>query len=254
MAQWVWYSGRERQKHLALMRSSAASRRFARLSLLLVSVGVALLETSRTGWRWVSAMAEIEPSKSTEPRGVGWLHVAGIPPTDSEPGAVVDLWWNPIQTAVTLAVALLLGFVVCCLVVRLLRVGVMQAHRPPYAGDERMTAAVHYSTAWGILLSIAGLIAAFRPVGFIGAMQRWPWYPPDEGFLLSAAVVAGFGVMMWWFWLIRLGATAPAKTRRSVVVFFTVTTPLIVIATGVGWWFGIPVLFSFLFERMKLMF
>ena len=117
-----------------------------------------------------------------------------------------------------------------------------------------MTAALHYSTAWGLPLFVAALLVALRPVSFIGGMSRWAWYPPDLGFILSAAVIAAFAVIMWWFWFIRLGATAPARTCGTVVGFFTLGVPLIVIAVGAGWWFGIPELLERLFPALELNF
>ena len=97
MGEWVWFCGHGRLKHLAMMRASAASRRFAHLNLALLAVGLALLEATRTGWRWVAASPAFEPTGSTQPAGVGWIHVVGASrplPPDLPPESIVDLWWK----------------------------------------------------------------------------------------------------------------------------------------------------------------
>lgn len=235
MGEWVWFCGSRRLKHLALMRASAASRRFARINLILFAVGLALLEAARTGWRWL-------PTSPPQAPGPGWLHVGSPPrplPANHPAESYVELWWNPIQTVTGMVVALLAGLLVGWLILIVVRAGVTRAHRPPYRDEQRMTAALHYGTAWCLPLLVAGVVVGLRPIAFIGGVRRWAWCPPDDGFVLSAAVVAGFAVIMWWFWLVRLGATAPARTRRAVVIFLAVGVPLIVIAVAAGWWYGL---------------
>jgi hypothetical protein len=134
----------------------------------------------------------------------------------------------------------------------LVRGGVTRAHRVPYRSEQRMTAALHYSTAWCLPLFVAAVVVGLRPIAFIGGIRRWAWCPPESGFFLSAAVVAGFGVIMWWFWLIRLGATAPARTRRAVVTFVAIGVPLIAAAVAAGWWFGIGRVYQPLLVLMNM--
>jgi hypothetical protein len=83
-------------------------------------------------------------------------------------------------------------------------------------------------------------------------MEQWRWYPPEQGFALSAGVLAGFGVTMWWFWLTRLGTAAPAKTRRRVVAFFALGAPPIVVAAAVAWWLGLELAHFHLFTVLHL--
>jgi hypothetical protein len=175
-------------------------------------------------------------------------------PPDLPPERVVDLWWNWTVAAVVVAVALILGFIVSWLVLTLVRTGVRRAHLPAYRGERRMTAALHYGTAWCLPLFLGTLVVGARPLAFMDRLRHWPWCPPESGFILSASVVAGFGVIMWWFWLIRLGATAPAKTRQPVVLFFAIEVPVIVAVAAAGWWFGIGAVYRPLLGLMNVEF
>lgn len=257
MGEWVWFCGARRLKHLALMRASAASRRYAHINLALLAVGLALLEATRTGWRWVRTLPFPESTGPTQPVGVGWLQVAEAPrllPANHPPQSHVDLWWNPIQTVTAMVVALILGFLVGWLVMIVVRAGVTRAHRPPYRNEQRMTAALHYGTAWCLPLLVAAVVVGLKPMAFMGRIRQWVWCPPADGFVLSAAAVAGFGVIMWWFWLVRLGGTAPARTRRTVVTFLTIGVPLIVTAVAAGWWYGLSRVYEPLLALMNVEF
>lgn len=257
MAEWVCYAGRERLQHLALMRASTASRRFARFNILLLATGLGLFQATQVGWRWVTNSPAIEPTGSTLPAGRAWYHLAAAAhplPLDQAPEIPVDLWWNPLQIVIAVITGGLAGLLLLSLAMLLTRAGLARAHSPPYRSEQRMTAAIHYSTAWSIPLFLAAVVVGFRPVSYVGAMARWPWYPPERGLVLSAAVLAAFGVTMWWFWLCRMGATAPARTRWRVVAFFTLGVPVIVLSAAAGWWYGINGLYPSLLNRLDLSF
>lgn len=257
MLEWVWYASGGRLKHLALMRASAASRRFVRLSTVLLAVGLAVFQVSRVGWRRVTASPEIEPTGSTTPAGDGWYLVAESPrplPPGQAPEVPVDLWWNPVQTIVAFVTAWLGAVLLIWLMLILVRAGVRWAHTPPYRIEQRMTAAVHYSFAWSAPVFLGAVVAGLRPLSYTGAIECWAWYPSQRGFLLSAAVFAGFGVIMWWFWLVRLGSTAPTKTYVRVVVFWALGAPVIVAALSTGWWWGLDLLYEPLFGVLHVQF
>lgn len=117
-----------------------------------------------------------------------------------------------------------------------------------------MTAAIHYSTAWSVLIFLAAIVLGFRPLSFVGKIARWPWSPPELGFVLSAAVLAGFGVIMWWFWLVRLGVTARERTRGRVIAFLALGAPLILTVVAGAWWLGLDQVYSHLFSALNLSF
>lgn len=257
MFEWVWFAGRERLKHLALMRASAASRRFALLNILLLAAGLGLFQTTLVGWRWVTRLPAIEPTGSTEPGSPGWIHLAAAPrplPPDQAPEVPVDLWWNPAQSVLGAVTAGTAGLIAMWLVLLLVRAGARWAHIPSYRKEGRMTAAMHYSTAWGIPIFVGAIVLGLSPASFAGTMAQWWWCPPQRVFVLAAAVLAGFGMTMWWFWLGRLGATAPARTRGRVIAFLAIGPPLIVALAAAGWWWGLRLLYDPLFRMWNLAF
>lgn len=257
MCEWVWFAGTERLKHLALMRSSAASRRFAKNNLLLLALSLGALQGTQTGWRWVTASAAIEPSGSTTPKGYYWLHAAAAPrplPMDRAAEIPVDLWWNWVQAVLAVVLgmpaALLLMMFLLALMVR----GVVKVHPPPYRAERRLTAALQYGTAWCVPLAVACWVLALRPVALVGGMSKWGWYPPERGFTLSAAVVGALGCVLWWFWLIRLGSTAPSRARGPVLSFLVLAPPLAAALFAAGWYFGLRTGLGLLFEVLRLSF
>ena len=254
MCEWVWFVTGKRFKHIALMRASAASRRFARVSILLLALALGLGTGAQMGWHWVTLSPALGP---TAPTGKGWLHVAAAPrplPPGQKPEAPVDLWWNPEHAAIAGATAFLLARLLGSLLLILIRAGATKAHRPPYDNEQRMTAALHYSTAWCVPIVLGALVLAFRPIAFVGTMARWAWYPPDRMFILSGAVLGGFGAVLWWFWLIRLGATAPVRTQGRVVAFFSLAAPALTALAAGAWWYGQYRLYAPLFNALELSF
>ena len=257
MAEWVWFAGWERLNHIALMRASVASRRFALLSTMLLSVGLGLFQTTRVGWRWVTASPAVERTGSTSPGGLGWFHAAAAPrplPSTLPTERYVDLWWSPAQMVIAVVTAAAGALLLCRVVIIVVRAGVTLAHSARFRAEQRMTAAIQYSTAWWVPICVAALVAALLPSSYIGAMEAWRWYPPQRGFVLSAGVLAAFGVVMWWFWLVRLGSTAPVRTRRRVVLFFALGVPVAVFAAAAGWWYGLDALYPPLFDILDLSF
>ncbi|MFQ5495985.1 MAG: hypothetical protein ACE5EX_11455, partial [Phycisphaerae bacterium] len=228
MAEWVWFAGSGRLKHLGLVRASAASRRFLMINLLCLSGALGVLQLSRLGWRSVSAYDALEPGGSAQPAGAGWLHVAAAPrplPPDQPAEIQVDLWWNPVQALLGAALAAPTALLVLILLVAVVRAGLARAHTPAYRGEQRMTAAIHYASAWSLPVMAGALVAALRPIAYIGNMTQWPWYPPQRLFLIAGAVLSGFGVAMGWFWLVRCAAAAPPGTRTRVVSFVVLAAP-----------------------------
>lgn len=257
MAEWIWFADTGRVKHLALMRASAASRRFCIISFLLLAVGLALFQTSRVGWRWVTASPAVETTGSVEPAGEGWLRVAGMPrplPPELPAERAVDLWWNPAQTLIGVVLAFLAALLLLWMLLAFVRRGLDRAHVPSMRGEQRMTAALHYSTAWNVLLVIGALVTILRPIGYIGRMRQWAWSPADQAFTLPAGVFAAFGVTMWWFWLVRLGSVAAERTRGRVVAFFGLGVPLMMAVAVLAWWQGLDRLYPLLFDAMKMKF
>jgi hypothetical protein len=247
MVKWVWLAGWRRLKHIALMRASAASGRFARINLVVLAGAFALFEATQKGW----------VTSSVRPAGRGWLRIVASPrslPQNHPPEAYVDLWWNITHTVIAVAIVMSVGWLLLWLVTGLIGAGVTWAHKPPYRYEQRMTAAVHYATAWCLPFFAAGIIVALRLISDVGRIAGWKWYPPQLLFEFSAAVVAGFGATLWWFWLFRLSATAPDRTRGRVVAFFALGVPVLVGSAAAGWCYLVEPIYPLLFEKLGVNF
>lgn len=256
MCEWVWLAPNQRMQHLALVRASAASLRFARTNLAVLTLALGLFMAGQVGWHWVAKSPTLGPQ---DPAGEGWIHAAAYPrplPENLAPEAHVDLWWGFPLAAAAGASSLVTGIVASWLALLLIRIGATRAHLPQYRAEQRMTAALHYNTAWTAPMFIGTCVLALLPLSHIGAMERWPFYPPAVGLYWAGAVVIGFGVCMWWYWLIRLGATAPPATRARVVAFFALGAPLIVAAITAAWYLSLTWLWSWepLLAKMNLSF
>ncbi len=257
MCRWVWFAGSERLKHIALMRTSAAAKRFAWINALWLALGIAGFQSTRIGWHPVGASPVVEPSGSTDPLGRGWLHVAGAPrplPPGQPPQIPVDVWWNPAQAMIAAVFAGIAALLLKWVLMLLIRTGVTLAHSAAYRGEQRMSAAFLYSTAWWIPALGGIVICLLRPLAFIGEVSRGGWYPSNRGLSLLAGAFVGLAATLWWFWLIRLGATAPARTRNRVMAFFTLGIPLLLGGASAAWWVGLEAFHRFLFVRLNMQF
>lgn len=257
MCEWTWLAGSARLKHLALMRASAASRRFARINGALLLLGLAGWQGARSGWRWVTGLAAIEPGGSLTPRGQGWLHAAAMPrplPPALSQEQPVDLWWNATQSALGVCIGVVAACLGLWLSFALLRFGVVRIYAAKLRLERRMTAALHYSTAWFPFITAGLLVLALLPWAYAGSMARWNIYPPELGLTWAGSVITAGGVGLWWFWLVRLGATETPRLRARAVAFYLLGVPLIVGGLAAGWYFGLNALLPQLHRAMALEF
>jgi hypothetical protein len=255
MSEWLWFASGGRLKHLALMRSSAASRRYAWLTLLLLTLGIGLCEATRVGWYRAAYVPQLEAAGKLGPTGEGWIRLVGAPrplPPNQSVAEPVDLWWSFPQTAIAALAGGLAGLLGLWIILGLTRAGATFALSRAHRGEGRLTAAFHYGTAWWIPLLLAAVVIGLRPLAYVSAMAGWRLCPPDRAFLLAAAAPAGFGLVMWWIWLWRLGATTPLRTRGRVITFFVIGVPLITAAVVAAWWWGLPQLYGPLFRALTL--
>jgi hypothetical protein len=237
MCRWVWLAGAGRLKHLAMMRSSAASRAFALHTSLLLALGLAVFQGTRVGWhRGPAGVASVRPA------GRGWLR------------ATESLWWNPAQAMIAAVIAGVGALVLLWIARRLIGVGIGIAHQRPYRGEWRMSAALLYSTAWGVPALIGAALCLLRPPAFLGDAARWSWAPADQTLRMLAGGIMALSLVGWWVWLIRLGATAPQATRTRVMTFFLLGAPLLFGGVATGWWYGLEWLYERLFVKINLHF
>ena len=253
MNEWVWFAGWQRLKHIALIRSSAASRLFMKTNVFLLASCLIIFEATQTGWR-LDVQENVE-SAVAAPTGGGWLRLSESSTIQQPAGKIPmrrALWWNPIQSGFAAVHAFIFGLIACLIGLRLLQVGIARAHDSNHRHEQRMTAALRYSTAWVVPVALAMIVAALKPIAYAGEVRQWSWYPSPQGFELGAAVLAAFGFFMWWFWLIRLGTTATGKIRGNVIFFMVVGVPLITGIVGLAWYYSVEALNRTLFQFMNV--
>lgn len=246
MCQWVCTAGGQRLKHIALIRASHASRRFALICCLWFSLGLALVQGTRTGW---NATRVFPDTPIVKPAGGGWMKLVTSSATNPN-----ELWWNGAQSLIGAVVGGLSGLLILALWRTLAGVGVILAHPASFRGEQRMTAALHYSLAWGMPAFLASVLFLFRPLCICGETAKASWAPPDSMVLTVAGVLGAISATGWWIWLVRLGATAPPAVGSRVTVFMLVGAPGLAIALGAGWWFGWEWISPRLFTLMNMQF
>lgn len=246
MIRWVTLASSQRLKHLAMIRASDASRRFALVSCLWFALGLAVVQGSRTGWRTVLVAAD--SASVIKPTGQGWIKAAVWRSGGSE------LWWNPAQAMIGAAAGGVAGLLILGIWRALLTAGVRIAHGGEHRQEQRMTAALHYSLAWGGPALAAALLCVIRIPVIIGETAHWSWTPPDMGILMFCGILAAVSATGWWIWLVRLGATAPQVCRGKVTAFFLIGAPLLTAGAGAAWWFAWEWGGPKLFEAMNLQF
>lgn len=249
MCKWIWTAGPERLKHLAMMRASSASRRFATIHVVFLALALGALRTTLLGWRVVSR-AQASTGSVTGPTGKGWFRIVSLSPLpgDESASAIAGTWWNPAQALLGGAIALVAAFVLIAIVRGLIRVGVETAHAKVYRGEQRMAAAQCYATAWLIPIILATAILWILPVTITGTSLS------GMLLLIPAGIIAGIGVIFGWFWSLRLAATAPVDTRGRVTIMLALGAPAITLAGAATWWLGLDKLYNPLFDALQMSF
>ena len=227
MCRWVWAAGKHRLNHLGLCQPSPASRRFTWTSVTLFSAAIVLAVFSNAGWHVVTR-APGSLATSPAPQGRGWWRAVTRPANPQDRFADVldtDLWWNLPYAILT---ALATGIVVMIsglLLARLIGWLTRRALRGQSREEPRLVCAVAYSTAWLVWMTLATIIIALRPLAQLSRVGQWPVAVPSAFFEVPAAILVMAGMLMWWFWLIRLAQTTPKDSQASVGRIFLIWTP-----------------------------
>ncbi len=255
MCQWVYFAGSHRLKHLALMRSSAASRRFAWLIVAMSALSLGVLQLSIVGWRGVTSIPAVEATGSITPVGQLWRHVASRPrplPAGLAPQTIVDFWWNPAQSITGFVLGLLGGGLSIWLFLWLMRVGILKSHSLAYRHEQRMSAAIHYGCSWLVPLAAACGVMLLFPLVQGVKIAGWFGASVPAALTIVASIMTAIVLILWWFWLLRLAATAPKDTRQRVVAFMAIGAPAIVTGLAFAWWYGVGSVQQLLFKAMRI--
>lgn len=239
MVRWMCFGGGERIHHLALMRASSASARFCMWNLILLSVAAMLVHLAQVGW---VVRAEDEP-----PRGDAWVRVVLSPRPLVTSAAIIPpkaLWWNPRMSGLAALMSLASALLVSWLTLAVVRGMIEALHSTAYRGEGRMTAALHYSTAFLVVSALGGCIFLFTPLAEASRLGDWRVGVSPLAVEIAAGVAAAIGLLMNWVFLLRLGATAPVRCRTRVVLFCSMGVPLLAGLAGAGWHLGMTLAYG----------
>ena len=239
MCKSVFGAGKHRLAHLGLARPSRPAKRFARVNLFLLAVGMGLAAFSNAGWHTVERRPRIEPAEM-QAAGTGWWLAIENAAAKVGPASrirPVELWLNLPAATVSAVIVLIASLIVFAILVRLIAFGARQAIDAPPDEPPRLRSAVQYATAWSILLVLATVPVIFRPLAYIAEVAEWSLPLSRAVFDVPAVLLALAGMLLWWFWLIRLGETVPRQVRRSVSRFFLLGVPVLsILVLGGGAW------------------
>ena len=239
MCKSVFGAGKHRLAHLGLARPSRPARRFCRINLFLLSVGMGLAAFSNAGWHTVNRGPRIDPAEQ-QAAGSGWW--LAIENTAAKVGPAsrlrpVELWLNMPAATVSAIIVLVAALIVFAVLVRLIGYGASRAIGAQQSEPPRLRAAIHYATAWSTLLMLATVPVFVRPLAYMAEVAEWNLPLSRAVFDVPAVLLALAGMLLWWFWLIRLGETVPREARRSVNRFFVLGVPVLsVLILGGGAW------------------
>ncbi len=246
MCQWVYRAGKNRLAHLALSRPSNASLRFSRINILLFTVAVGWFVFTNTGWHSVMS-GPAATGKSAEPCGKGWIplfdQTSSSTLNASSGVRVTELWWNPALAICNSLAATIVAIIICFVLLGILIRGSRKKLNEESGGIHRIQCAIQYSTAWMQFLVLAVFIGSFREATVI--FKALGWSATSTAIFDVPAVLVGItGLLMWWFWLIRLGDTSPRDVRSRTNRFFIINVPIwtFLLAGGAiyGFWFSMP--------------
>jgi hypothetical protein len=236
------------------MRTSTAAKRFATLNIIVTAMALGLLLATEAAWSSSATANAVGGDVLVKPRGSGWLAVVGASAIGSNGASVNALWFNPARAIIAGVVGLISALLAMWFVLAFVRWGSERAHMDRYRGEQRISAALLYSTAWLGPVFVAALILSIHSLAWIGEAAGWGWCPTHRTITLIAGVVASVSAVMWWFWLVRLSATAPPDTRGRVMGFFAIGSPLIAIGLTLCWWLGNRKLSDPVFDLLNMSF
>lgn len=238
MRRWVYRANKQRLAHLALLRPSRASRRFARINVFNLSAALALAVFFHSGWHNEKLRTPAALAEAAAPQGKGWWQAIDAASRARETGDLLAVWWNPAWALLSAAATFALAAIVMSVLIAVVSRGAAGALHGAQQGSTRLRCAVQYSTAWLHWLALAAVITALIPLARLADQAGWGRFPIPI-LQIAAVILALIGLLMWWLWGVRLAQTTQPETRRSVVRFFLLWAPLWSAAIMAGTVYGL---------------
>ncbi len=241
MMGWVIFAGSYRLSHVARMRRSRSSLRFAALSLGMLGLAGALAVLPTHGWKPIEDRGASYPQGYPEPAGNGWQLVGKLPrPPGLATGELimVRLWWNPGLWAASIIVNFAGAFALGWLLMWWVTVRSNRALLPEYRDEKRFTAGIDYCTAHLPILLLAAAIYGSSLLQVLARFQQWDVHWPAYYHTVPACLLGGFGLFAIWFWLLRMAHTAPPATSARAGRYFGLWAPLFAVVLFGGWIVG----------------
>jgi hypothetical protein len=206
-----------------------------------LAVSAALLQFSHAGWRTIDRATAERHAERLTPQGRGWYHLAGD--LDAR-GSVrrnepLTVWWNPTESIVAATHAFLITLIVAASILAWQRRGIGRTLLPPYRGQGRLEAALHYGTAWLVLTPLAAILASLAPIADVSVAAGWPLAVPRLAAYGPAAIIGLVAFCGYWFGLIRAGGTVPHQTRARVTTFVGLWNPMVIALVTAGLTIGL---------------
>lgn len=241
MMWWVLTAGSYRLGHIARMRRSRSSSRFALLSLLQLALACTLWTAPSHGWERIESRGSGLSDEYPQPKGEGWKLIGMAPwARDRVGGAavLVRLWWNPGLWGITLAITFVATLLVGRFVLWWIRIRSNRALKAPYRDEGRFTAAIDYWTAHVPPLVLAGLFYGASLLQSLGRIRGWELQWPRAVHVVPAYLIAGLTLFLMCFWLVRMAHTSPPETAARVSRYFGLWAPLAASTIMGGWLVG----------------
>ena len=118
--------------------------------------------------------------------------------------------------------------------------------------DHRFSAALHYGTAHLPLLLLAALFYAGSLLQDLSHIRQWEVQWSVYLHLVPAFLLTALGLLLMWFWLLRMAHTTPPETSAAASRYFGLWAPLTALAVLGSWLVGQRYAISFVAEQLQL--